>query len=57
MKTVTAFDNVFVLGQPVSRRTLQKLGCGGAKDLITTRPIDDAQLQAILNEAVGNAGD
>jgi hypothetical protein len=55
MKTITAFDNVFVLRHPVSLRKLQSLGCGAPNDLITSRPINDAQLQAILNEALGHA--
>jgi hypothetical protein len=55
MKTITAFDNVFVLRHPVSLRKLQNLGCGAPNDLITSRPINDAQLQAILNEALGHA--
>jgi GNAT superfamily N-acetyltransferase len=51
MKTVTVFDNVIPLPHPVSRHALQHLGCGRPNDLITTRPIDDGQLQAILSEA------
>jgi GNAT superfamily N-acetyltransferase len=55
IKTFTAFDNVFVLKYPVALKILQKLGCGTPNDLITTRPIDDPQLQAILDEALGDA--
>jgi len=51
LKTVTTFDNVLPLPRAVPRRTLQRLGCGRPNDLITTRPIDDAQLQEILSEA------
>jgi hypothetical protein len=55
MKTVTVFDNVFVLSSPVSLRRLQELGCGTPNDLITTHGIDDARSLAILDEALGNA--
>lgn len=55
MKTITAFDNVFVFKNPVSLRRLQSWGCGAPNDLITSRPIDDTQLQAILSEALGHA--
>jgi hypothetical protein len=37
------------LAGPLER--LQLLGCGRPNDLITTRPINDTQLQAILAEA------
>lgn len=50
MKTVTAFDNVICLPQPVPLTTLQRLGCGRPTDLITTKSITDEQLQAILVE-------
>jgi hypothetical protein len=51
MKTVTVFDNLFPLPQPISLDRLQSLGCGRPTDLITTRPINDTQLQTILAEA------
>jgi hypothetical protein len=51
MKTVTVFDNVFPLPCPISLDRLKTLGCGRPHDLITTRPISDTQLQAILAEA------
>lgn len=51
MKTVTVFDNIFPLPNPVPFSTLQRLGCGRPTDLITTKPISDSQLQAILEEA------
>ncbi len=51
MKTVTIFDNIFPLPNPVPLSTLQKLGCGRPNDLITTKPITDIQLQEILQEA------
>jgi GNAT superfamily N-acetyltransferase len=51
MKTVTVFDNLFPLPHPIPLERLQSLGCGRPNDLITTRPIDDTQLQAILAEA------
>jgi GNAT superfamily N-acetyltransferase len=51
LKTVTVFDNLFRLPSPISLDRLQDLGCGRPNDLITTRPISDTQLQAILAEA------
>jgi ribosomal protein S18 acetylase RimI-like enzyme len=51
MKTVTVFDNLFPLPHPIPLERLQSLGCGRPNDLITTRPINDTQLQAILAEA------
>lgn len=51
MKTVTVFDNIYLLPKPVSLKTLQKLGCGRPNDLISTHSINDEQLQAILQEA------
>lgn len=51
MKTVTVFDNIFPLLNPVPLKSLQRIGCGRPNDLITTRPITDAQLQDILSEA------
>lgn len=50
-KTVTVFDNVFALPNPISLRRLQELGCGNPTDLITTHAIDDSQLQEILRDA------
>ena len=49
-KTVMAFDNVICFDHPVSRVKLQSLGCGSPNQLITTRKIDDSQLQEILAE-------
>jgi GNAT superfamily N-acetyltransferase/predicted nucleic acid-binding protein len=51
VKCVTVFDNVFSLPKPISLRRLQQLECGQPNDLITTHPISDTQLQAILVEA------
>jgi GNAT superfamily N-acetyltransferase len=51
MKTVSVFDNVFALPKPVSLKSLKRIGCGRPHDLISTRPITDAQLQDILSEA------
>lgn len=51
MKTVTVFDNLFPLPHPIPLDRLQSLGCGRPTDLITTRPINDTQLQTILVEA------
>lgn len=53
-KVVTVFDHIFHLPKPVSLATLRRLGCGGANDLITTKPISDEQLQGILAEAFPN---
>jgi len=51
MKTVTVFDNIFILPRPVSLTLLRRIGCGESNQLITTRPLTDAQLQEILSEA------
>jgi ribosomal protein S18 acetylase RimI-like enzyme len=51
MRTVTVFDNIYPLPNPVPLTTLQRIGCGKSTDLITTHPINDAQLQEILREA------
>ena len=53
MKTVTVFDNVFPLPNPVDFKVLKRLGCGRQNDLITTRAISEEQLQAILIEGFG----
>ncbi|OLL31831.1 hypothetical protein BTH42_09325 [Burkholderia sp. SRS-W-2-2016] len=50
VKTVTAFDNIVHFERPVPRSTLQRLGCGRPTDLLTTRAINDTQLQGILSE-------
>lgn len=51
-KTVTAFDNLIVLPKPVPLSSLQRMSCGEAYQLISTRPITSEQLNAILNEAL-----
>jgi len=51
-KTVTAFDNLIVLPRPVPLSSLQRLSCGAAHQLISTRPITSEQLNAILSEAL-----
>jgi N-acetylglutamate synthase-like GNAT family acetyltransferase len=51
-KTVTAFDNLIVLPKPVPLKLLQRIGCGAAHQLITTRPITAEQLDKILSEAL-----
>ena len=51
VKTVTVFDNIFPLPRPVPMKFLKEQGCGQPNDLITTKPITDKQLQAILSEA------
>lgn len=48
IKTVTTFDNVMPLNKPVPMDVLRQLGCGRPTDLITTRPITDVQMAAIL---------
>lgn len=55
MKTVTIFDNIFALPNPVDLKMLKRLGCGSSNNLITTHPISDEQLQAILAEGFGSA--
>lgn len=51
-KTVTAFDNLIVLPRSVPLRSLQRMNCGAANQLISTRPITSEQLNAILSEAI-----
>jgi len=51
IKTVTAFDNIYLLPKPIPLKFLQRIGCGKATDLITTHPINNSQLQEILREA------
>ncbi len=51
MKAAIVFDNIFTLPNAVGLATLKRLGCGRPNDLITTKPISDQQLQAILEEA------
>ncbi|MEX3895136.1 GNAT family N-acetyltransferase [Paraburkholderia sp. BR10954] len=50
VKTIAAFDNIVYFDHPVPRSTLLRLGCGSPNDLLTTRAIDDTQLQEILQE-------
>jgi GNAT superfamily N-acetyltransferase len=54
IKTVTVFDNIFPLPRRVPLESLKRIGCGRPTDLITTRPINDQQLQQILAEAFSN---
>lgn len=51
LRTVTVFDNIFHLPKSVPLASLQRIGCGRPNDLISTHPINDAQLQEILREA------
>jgi hypothetical protein len=51
MKTVTVFDNIFPLPNPVPLKTLKRIGCGRPNDLITTHPVTNVQLLDILREA------
>jgi GNAT superfamily N-acetyltransferase len=55
MKTVTVFDNIFLLPHPVPLASLRKLGCGESHQLLSTSPILDSQLQAILAEGFNHA--
>ncbi|MCL2075284.1 MAG: GNAT family N-acetyltransferase [Betaproteobacteria bacterium] len=48
-KTITTFDNVITLFAPVPMRELQKMGCGSPNSLISTRPITDEQMTAIID--------
>lgn len=50
LRTVTAFDNLIVFPRPVPLSSLQRMGCGAAHQLITTRAIDAEQLEKILAE-------
>ncbi|WP_035475070.1 GNAT family N-acetyltransferase [Burkholderia sp. WSM2230] len=50
VKTVAAFDNIVCLERPVPRATLEKLGCGSATQLLTTRAINETQLMGIIQE-------
>ena len=54
MNTVTVFDNIFPLPNPVDLKVLKRLGCGRPNDLITTHAISNEQLQAILAEGFGH---
>lgn len=54
IKTVTVFDNLICFKRPVPRATLESLGCGSPTQLLTTREINDSQLQAILAEGFGH---
>ncbi|MES2000201.1 MAG: GNAT family N-acetyltransferase [Pseudomonadota bacterium] len=50
-KTVTVFNNIFVLPRPVPLTKLRNMGCGSETQLISTNPISALQLQEILQEA------
>ena len=50
MKSVTLFDSIFPLPNPVGLSTLKRLGYGRPNDLITTHAISMSQTQAILEE-------
>jgi hypothetical protein len=58
IKAVAVFDNIVCFERPVPRSVLQKLGCGSPTNLLTTRAIDNTQLQGILEEgfAHGTSG-
>ena len=55
IKAVAAIDNIFPLPRPVPLSFLRSIGCGERNHLITTRPITDQQLQAILKEGLADA--
>jgi GNAT superfamily N-acetyltransferase len=44
------FDNIFRFAQPVSLNRLKRLGCVDSLNLVTARPLTDAQVEAIVNE-------
>lgn len=52
IKAVAAIDNIFPLPRPVPLSFLKSIGCGEPNHVITTRPITDKQLQAILNKGL-----
>jgi GNAT superfamily N-acetyltransferase/predicted nucleic acid-binding protein len=54
MRTVTAFDNTIVFANPIPLKSLERLGCGRATDLITTHQITSEQLEAILREGMAS---
>lgn len=51
-KAVAVIDNIFLLPHPVPLAFLRGIGCGDPNHLITTHPITDQQLQAILTEGL-----
>lgn len=53
-KTVTVFDNCFILPRHVSLETLRRLKCGSSTQLLTTNPITTSQAGEILREAFEN---
>jgi predicted nucleic acid-binding protein len=55
VKTVTIVDNVFRLKSPVPLKRLEELGCGSSNQLITTQPLEERQLLAILTEGFRDA--
>lgn len=54
MKTVTVFDNCFVLPHQVPLTSLRRLGCGTSRRLQTTNAITADQASHILREAFKN---
>lgn len=52
IRTVTVFDNLQILPRPVPLSVLQRLGCGTANQLITSRRLTDDQIQGILLEGL-----
>ena len=53
-KTVTVFTNLVRFTRPVPLATLRQLNCGKSTELITTRSINDTQLQSILAHGFTN---
>lgn len=52
IRTVTVFDNLQILPRPVPLSVLQRLGCGAANQLITSRRLSNDQIQGILLEGL-----
>lgn len=50
-KTVTVFDNLFVLKRAVPFSFLKAIGCGRPNDVITTRPVSECHVEKIIAEA------
>ncbi|ABF10240.1 hypothetical protein Rmet_3368 [Cupriavidus metallidurans CH34] len=50
-RTVTVFDNLIIFPTPVPRKILLELGCGEPVQLLSSRRINDEQVQGILTSA------
>lgn len=51
-KTITVFDNVMRLPNPVPLQELKRLKCGDAHQLITSQRLTGPQVQAILEKGL-----